>query len=254
MLDYAVIIPSYNAAQFIERAIQSCLAQTLPAAAIIVIDDASTDNTAQVLESYIQSGTIIYHKFESNQGVSAARNKGRALANAEWLAFLDSDDEWHPQKMEFCSAFLDLQKTKTLAHLFQYENWNEQKLVPNKNLEMVSFSKFLLHNSLASCTLIIHQSLELEYDDSMRFCEDHDFLLRIAYLQDIPVLQMKLAQVHRKINSKGGLSGQLWKMRLGEIKMYSKLYRLNGFYALLFPFLLVYSLLKHLRLLLRISG
>lgn len=251
MLDYAVIIPSYNAAPFIERAIHSCLAQTFPAKAIIVIDDASTDNTAKVLESYIQAGTILYHKLETNQGVAAARNKGRALTHAEWLAFLDSDDEWHPQKMECCSTFLDFQKTKVLAHLFQYENWNKQDLVPNKKLEHLSFSRILLRNSLASCTLVIHQSLELEYDASMRFCEDHDFLLRIAYLQDIPVLQMKLAQVHRKLNTKGGLSGQLWKMRMGEIKMYSKLYRLNAFFALLFPAFLVYSLMKHLRLLLK---
>ncbi len=251
MLDYAVIIPSYNAAQFIERAIHSCLAQTLPAKEIIIIDDASTDNTDKILEPFIQAGTITYYKSEINQGVAAARNKGRTLANAEWLAFLDSDDEWHPQKMEFCSAYLDKQNTKALAHLFQYESWEKQKLLLNNNLKMLSFSNILFHNSLASCTLIIHHSLELEYDASMRFCEDHDFLLRIARIQDIPVLQMKLAQVHRKINSKGGLSGQLWKMRLGEIKMYSKLYRLNVFYALLFPFLLVYSLMKHLRLLLK---
>ena len=93
----SVVIPAYNAEQHIGRAIDSVLAQTRPADEIIVIDDGSTDATAEVIRSFGDRVTLIQQK---NAGVSVARNTGIEAATGDWIAFLDADDEWLPEKLK----------------------------------------------------------------------------------------------------------------------------------------------------------
>ena len=88
---FSVIIPTYNRASFVTKAVDSVLRQTFKDYEIIVVDDGSTDTTAQALEQYGRAITIIH---QVNNGVSAARNAGIRKATARWIAFLDSDDEW----------------------------------------------------------------------------------------------------------------------------------------------------------------
>lgn len=93
----SAIIPAYNNADYIADAIHSILKQTHPVDEIIVIDDGSIDNTEQVVHGL--STDIIYYK-QVNQGPSAARNQGIKLAKGDWIAFLDADDQWTPNKIE----------------------------------------------------------------------------------------------------------------------------------------------------------
>ncbi|MBR1364866.1 MULTISPECIES: glycosyltransferase family 2 protein [Bradyrhizobium] len=92
----SVIIPSFNCASFLVEALDSVLEQTRPADEIIVIDDGSTDQTEEVLRPYL--GQIILLR-QQNNGVSAARNNGIARATGDWVAFLDADDVWKPEKL-----------------------------------------------------------------------------------------------------------------------------------------------------------
>ncbi len=94
----SVVIPTYNAASWIAETLESVLAQTVQPAEIIVVDDGSTDDTAVVLDPYQNR---IRHICQDNAGVSAARNRAIEAANGEFIAFLDSDDIWHPQKLEY---------------------------------------------------------------------------------------------------------------------------------------------------------
>jgi len=94
----SVIIPTYNRASLLKQAIQSVLNQTYQNFEIIVIDDASTDNTKKTIQSF-DSKKITYICHEKNKGGSAARNTGIKLAKGEYMAFLDSDDEWLPKKL-----------------------------------------------------------------------------------------------------------------------------------------------------------
>ncbi|MEN6309516.1 MAG: glycosyltransferase [Anaerohalosphaeraceae bacterium] len=87
------VIPAYNAAEHIERAIQSVLAQTHPADEVIVVNDGSTDNTSEFVRRFGNRVRLIE---QANAGVSAARNAGIRAASGEWIAFLDADDEWLP--------------------------------------------------------------------------------------------------------------------------------------------------------------
>jgi len=93
----SVIIPTHNYGRFLAETIESVLAQTLPPHEVIVVDDASTDDTPAVAALF--GRRIIYHR-QTNRGVSAARNLGIDRATGDWLAFLDADDLWEPEKLE----------------------------------------------------------------------------------------------------------------------------------------------------------
>jgi glycosyltransferase involved in cell wall biosynthesis len=93
----SVVIPTYNGGAYISQAIDSLLAQTLPPAEIIVVDDGSTDDTRGALAPY---GASIRYFRQQNRDVFAARNRGVEKAKHELIAFLDSDDVWHPRKLE----------------------------------------------------------------------------------------------------------------------------------------------------------
>ena len=93
----SVIIPVYNAESTIKRAIDSVLAQSHPVDEIIVIDDGSTDNTAEIVRNY---GDVIRYFYQKNTGLSGAMNYGIEKAKGEWITFLDADDEWLPGSVE----------------------------------------------------------------------------------------------------------------------------------------------------------
>jgi glycosyltransferase involved in cell wall biosynthesis len=94
----SVVIPTFNSARFLAAAIDSALAQTLPPKEVIVVDDGSTDTTNEILDRYGDSIVVLR---QPNSGVSHARNAGAARATGNVLAFLDSDDVWLPQKLEW---------------------------------------------------------------------------------------------------------------------------------------------------------
>ena len=95
----SVIIPTYNRAHLIDKAIKSVLNQTYQDFEIIVVDDGSTDNTNEVLKNFTDS-RIHYIFHTSNLGVSAARNTGIKTSQGEYIALLDSDDDWLPEKLD----------------------------------------------------------------------------------------------------------------------------------------------------------
>jgi glycosyltransferase involved in cell wall biosynthesis len=106
----SVIIPAYNHAEFIGAAIDSVLAQTYRDFEIIVVNDGSPDDTEQVLQNYIENGQIRYFRQE-NQGVAEARNRGALLAVGEYLAFLDDDDRWPADKLEWQVTVMEAAST-----------------------------------------------------------------------------------------------------------------------------------------------
>src|SRR5262245_28948906 len=94
----SVVLPVYNGERFIGEAVQSVLDQTFHDIELLVVDDGSTDNTETTVRQF--KGPIIYHRQE-NQGAGVARNLGVAFAHGEWIAFIDADDIWDPQKAKY---------------------------------------------------------------------------------------------------------------------------------------------------------
>jgi len=188
MPDYTIscIIPTYNRAHLVCDAIDSALAQTYPCHEIIVVDDGSTDNTQQVLaERY---GKKIRYIWQENQGVSAARNRGIEAATGEWLAFLDSDDIWLRQKLEFqISAVVQFPSARAVyADDGQMNTDNEYaqaaEIVYFESKER--FLKDLMQRCFVpmSSLLVSREQLgeHLRFNEHIRWGEDWDFIAQIA--------------------------------------------------------------------------
>lgn len=104
----SIIMPTYNCGRFISESIESVLAQTIAKWDLWIIDDCSTDGTAEIVGKYTQKHpNILYFRMEKNGGPAAARNVGLRQAQGRYIAFLDSDDLWKPEKLEKQIAFME---------------------------------------------------------------------------------------------------------------------------------------------------
>jgi len=253
-IKFSIVIPAFNAAHCIENAMASCLEQTYTNYEIIIVDDASTDNTALLISAkYAQQ--VKYIKFATNLGSSAARNAALDVATGTHIAFLDADDIWHKDKLHIIQKVLQ-QKPDILFLYHPYTvatvsgNVQYTDIVPTGEipvLNRMSFTKLLLRNTIATPCVIMRNKKEFRFEDCMRYMEDYDLWLRIGYNIPLYFIDLPLTRIGRPVLSKGGLSAARWKMRRGEIHTYWRLRKLNLLFLLLFPFLFLFSLIKHTR-------
>ena len=103
----SVIMPSYNTAKFISESITSVQKQTYADWELIIVDDCSTDNTDEIVKPFLSDKRIKYIKNEANSGAAVSRNRALREAKGKWIAFLDSDDLWHPDKLEKQIRFME---------------------------------------------------------------------------------------------------------------------------------------------------
>ena len=102
----SIIMPSWNTGRFIEDSIRSVLSQTYEKWELLIVDDCSTDNTDEVVKPFLTDERIKYLKNEKNSGAALTRNSAMREAKGEWIAFLDSDDLWKPEKLEKMLTFM----------------------------------------------------------------------------------------------------------------------------------------------------
>ena len=124
----SIVMPSYNTAPFIAESIQSVLAQSYKDWELIIVDDCSTDNTDDAVRPYLSDERIKYLKNEKNVGAAVSRNRALREAKGEWIAFLDSDDLWMPEKLEKQIRFME----KNGYH-FSYTNYAEIDVEGKRN-------------------------------------------------------------------------------------------------------------------------
>ena len=116
----SIIMPSYNTQKFIEETLVSVLAQTYTNWELIIVDDCSTDNTDEIVSPFLSDSRIIYIQNEKNSGAAVSRNRALREAKGKWIAFLDSDDLWTPDKLEKQIAFM-----QSNGYCFSYTNYSE---------------------------------------------------------------------------------------------------------------------------------
>jgi len=246
----SVIIPMYNSKDTIKSAIESVLNQTYKEPIeIIVVNDGSKDGCEKIVEKMIinnQTNRTIKLINKPNGGVSSARNRGIKEANGEYIAFLDSDDMWHPQKLELVFEALKDDSIKFIGHSYTLEN-NFDKKFNLEKLSKVSFTKLLLKNFAVTPSIIIKKEICEYFDETMTHTEDHELWLRIALKTDVHYLDLPLTTLGRPTMTRGGLSANRWAMRKGELQMYKNIIRYKKSLTLLYPFLVIFSLAKHLR-------
>jgi len=182
MMQISVIIPTYNRAHTLATALESVLAQSYPASQIIVVDDASDDDTAYVLSHYPGVDVV---QLDHNQGVSAARNAGLEVANGEWIALLDSDDEWLPEKLAWQVAAAQREPDIRIFHTQEY--WVRNGCRVNAMNKHAKPDGWIYQDSLALCcvspsSILIHREVFEQcgtFDTQLPACEDYDLWLRI---------------------------------------------------------------------------
>lgn len=133
----SIIMPSYNTAQYITETIQSVIDQTYHNWELIIVDDCSTDNT-DIVVGKIKDPRIRYIKNEKNSGAAVSRNRALREANGRWVAFLDSDDLWKPEKLEKQICFMMKNR-----YYFSYTNYEEIDADGNKTNVIVTGPKVI---------------------------------------------------------------------------------------------------------------
>lgn len=250
-LRYAVIIPVYNGEAFVAKAIESCLQQTMLPDEIVVIDDASKDDTISIVQSF-NSPLIKLEQNKKNSGPSFSRNRGMQLADADWILFLDADDVFHPEKIKIIDGYIrNNTGVKAIGHSFDVGLLNEKKIFsqPFPQAKQITVREVLLKNPVVTPALCVHAQNRISFNEQMSYAEDHDFILRTTEQFGLWFVNLPLCSLQRLPLTGGGISSNKWKMRKGEMKMYIDYCKRHKAYPAM-PFLLLFSLMKHARQLL----
>ena len=248
----SVIIPCYRCGDTIQRALDSVLAQTLQPTEILLIDDASSDKTLDLLHGF----EILYRPLvkvlalKQNMGPGVARNSGWDAATQPWLAFLDADDAWHPRKLEIQWGWLQAHPEVVLCgHSTQldFEKMITSPIHDNPPAKLLTFLNMLLSNQLPTRTVMVLRSLPNRFSKRY-FSEDYHLWLEI--IQDghfVSRLEAPLACSFRPDFSPGGLSGQLWRHEKNELGVFLDLWRKEKMNIATLLLATVWSMLKFLR-------
>ncbi len=206
MSTVSVIIPAFNAASTIGAAIESVLSQSHPADEVLVVDDGSTDNSVKVASRYGRFVDIIR---TPNGGPSHARNEGLMRARGDWVAFLDADDRWHPDKLKV-QLRVAMSSPGTQVVAADWRRGADFRPVPaTPRTLQVSYDNLLAMNQFQTSTVLMVRSLTLQlrgFDSSMNGAEDWDFWLRAVRQANILKVDWPLVQ-YRDVS--GGYSKDL---------------------------------------------
>lgn len=215
----AVIIPTFNRKHSLGRALDSVYAQSVMPAEICVVDDGSNDGTDEFLR---RNYPEVHYIFQANQGVSAARNRGVRSTSSHWLAFLDSDDEWLPPKLELQLTALASDPGYRLVHCDEIWIRCGVRVNPMRKHEKSGgqlFERCLPLCAISPSAVMMERSLLLElggFDESLPACEDYDLWLKIC--SRYPVLYIDKALLNKYGGHEDQLSRQHWGMDRFRVK------------------------------------
>jgi glycosyltransferase involved in cell wall biosynthesis len=213
----SVVIPTYNRLRQLTIALESVLSQSYSNFEVIVVDDGSEDGTGESIESLIGGRSVsaptVRYVFQTNKGSSVARNRGIAEARGEWIAFLDSDDLWYPEKLEWQVRATEAYKDRCGACM------TDAKLVNDSGLATTSFRETgrtyteeigLAENVVERLawtfdhfwitSLLVRSELARQiggFDPNIQFCEDHDFNFRLSLATSFCYVNKVLVQLDR---------------------------------------------------------
>ena len=215
-MDISVIIPTYNRKNTLPRAVESVLNQVYKPVEIIIVDDGSTDGTK---EWFSEMYPLVHYIYQVNSGVSLARNTGINSARGDWIALLDSDDEWLPDKLELQVKLL--QNNAELRFCHTNEIWIRIGVRINQMKKHQKYGGNIFKKCLDICRIspsssLFHTSVIKDvglFDESLDVCEDYDLWLRITAKYPVLFLDQPL------IKKFGGHTDQLSRV-FGGIEQY----------------------------------
>ena len=195
----SIIMPSYNTARFISKTIESVLEQTYKNWELLIVDDCSTDNTDEIVSKY-DDDRIIYLKNKKNSGAAVSRNKALKNAKGKWIAFLDSDDLWLPEKLERQLKFM-VQNN----YAFTYHEYIEMSEEGNDLGVYVSGKKRVDEFDMYTCCwpgclAVMYDAEKIGLIQIKDVCKNNDTAMRLKVVQKSPcyLLKENLARYRRR--------------------------------------------------------
>lgn len=237
----SVVIPTHNRLDLLKNAIQSVVNQTYKNIEIIVVDDASSCNNKDIVESFRRS--IIYYRFETNQGGNVCRNKGVELATGEYIAFLDDDDVWHSEKLEkqyqlMNETDVDLCYTGRNIIVVDEKLQEINRRYSFSRPKFVSLKKSIMQKNFIGTTSSILIKKE-KFLDTDGFCikmpalQDYEFYIRFIY-NDFKVIGIDDGLVDYYIYQKKSAISKTLKKRFDAAKQMIKKNRSKEYIILLY--------------------
>ena len=218
----SIIMPSYNTTSFIAESIQSVLAQSYKDWELIIVDDCSSDNTDQVVKPYLSDERIKYYKNEKNSGAAVSRNRAIREAKGKWIAFLDSDDLWMPEKLQKQVSFMEKN-----GYYFSYTNYAEIDTEGKRNGITVTGPKRITKTGMYNycwpgCLTVMYdaETIGLIQIADIKKNNDYAMWLKVCQKADCYLLSEELALYRR--GRAGSVSTHSIKTMIG---WHYKLYR-----------------------------
>ena len=186
----SIVLPTYNRGEMLKKTISSIISQTYTNWELIIVDDASNDNTAGIVKG-MDDSRICYVKNEKNCGSNYSRNRGAELANGEFLAFIDSDNEWMPEKLEKQINCFEVQGELELVFCKVLVNEGGfEKIVPNEQIE--DLKEIMVRKNIVdtSATLMRKAAFEKvgKFDERISRLQDWDLFFRFIVVNECPTL------------------------------------------------------------------
>jgi glycosyltransferase involved in cell wall biosynthesis len=240
----SVIIPTYNRANLVGKAIKSVLSQTYQDFEIIVIDDGSTDNTEEVIRSFKDKKVKYIKKYKKNKGISVARNIGIKMARGKYIALLDSDDEWLPEKLDKQSKVLQSESPEVGVvcswsyNIDEKGNYISKRCLPKKGGYI--YEDLLSTNPISVPTVLIRKECFNRvglFDDLLNAQEDWDMWIRIAKyyrfaLIKVPLVKYRLHsnQISKNLGVKIITANRILVKHANELKKRPRVHSKHYFY------------------------
>ncbi len=223
----SVIMPVYNAEKFLKDSIESVLNQTFKDFEFIIVNDGSTDNSLNIIESYIDKDSRIKIINQENSGVSVARNVGIKNASGEYIAFIDSDDIWVNNKLELqMEEFIKDPELKICGARAKVIN-DENQEIGKFNYPPLSYFKIRLDsyykNPFITSSLIIKKEILKDnklFRQKMKLCEDYEFITKYIHKNKSINIDKYLVyyRIHINSSSRVTISTKI-KMKMMAIKV-----------------------------------
>lgn len=249
----SVVIPCFNNAATISRALTSVITQTQPPLEIIVVDDASSDDSCIVLHRWADEAVganIRLISLPDNQGAAAARNKGWELAKGEYVAFLDADDYWLPHKIECQYGYMQANPDVALCGHSHCLSTDRPDVLNDRSLqtEWISPRRLLISNPMVTPSVMVRTDVPFRFMEGKRHMEDHLLWMEIA-MSGLRVVRLNipLAVIGKAAYGAGGLSAQMWAMEKGDLHNYWYLRKTGNIGLPTALFMTTLSLAKYMR-------
>jgi glycosyltransferase involved in cell wall biosynthesis len=230
----SVIIPCYRCSATLERAVASVAAQSEVPAEVILVDDCSGDDTRSTLQtiaSQYPPGWVRMVLLDQNMGAASARNAGWAVATQTYIAFLDSDDAWHPDKVR-------LQLRYMLSHPDVVLCGHAHKILPTDAVPVwplrdagaavkarrVTKWDLLISNRFVTPSAMLRRDIPQRFEERQRYMEDHMLWLNVVCSgARVDRIALPLAAIYKRSYGQAGLSAQWWLMERGDLGNYRRL-------------------------------